>query len=82
MNGPNNCHPERSGAAAQSRDLLFSFRAIALSVALVSGTALSAIGQQTTPPPANIPQSNPVAPQPSTEPPKETPTLAQQAQQE
>jgi outer membrane protein TolC len=34
------------------------------------------------PPPQTVPQSNPVAPSPVTEPPKSTPTLAEQAQQE
>jgi outer membrane protein TolC len=90
VNRPKGCHPERSGAAAQSKDLLFSFRALTLSVALLSGTVVSAFAQQTTPQtqvppppaPANIPQSNPVAPTPVTVPPKEQPSLAQQQQQE
>ncbi|MGA7521352.1 MAG: TolC family protein [Acidobacteriaceae bacterium] len=90
MNRPKGCHAERSGIAAQSKDLLFSFRALTLGVALLSGTVVSAFAQQATPQnqvppppaPANIPQSNPVAPTPVTMPPKQTQSLAQQAQQE
>ena len=94
MNGPFSsrrgtldCHRERSAAGAQSRDLLFSFRAVTLGAALLGGTLVSALAQQPSqtappPPPANIPQSNPVAPTPATVPPQQTPTLAQQAQQE
>lgn len=88
MNGSRHCHPERSGGAAHPRDLHFSIRTLALGVALLSGS-LASVAQQTTPqnqtpppPVQNVPESNPVAPQPPTEPPKETPTLAQQARQE
>ncbi|HEX3662690.1 MAG TPA: TolC family protein [Acidobacteriaceae bacterium] len=96
MNAPQACHPERSEAPGQSEPQIAAtrivsavfFRALALGVALLSGTLLSAWGQQTTPQtppppaPANIPQSNPVAPTPVTMPPQQTPTLAQQQQQE
>ncbi len=60
--------------------------ALALCLLLVpTGFARQTAPQnQTVPPPqpANVPQSNPVAPTPATVPPQQTQTLAQQAQQE
>ncbi len=62
------------------------FPALALCALLV----MRGFAQQTTnqtappppPPPQNLPQSNPVAPTPATVPPKETPSLAEQAHQQ
>jgi len=84
VNGPKVCHPERSGAAAKSRDLLFPFAAIALGVALLTGTAVAQQPSQTAPPPppANLPESNPVAPTPVTMPPQQTRTLAEQEKEQ
>ena len=57
--------------------------ALALSLLLVpTGFAQQTAPQNQTPPVQTVPQSNPVAPTPATVPPKETPTLAQQAQTE
>ncbi len=90
------CHPERSEEPGLSKSQIATSRmaprvpsAPSPSVRPFSWALLSASAQQPAPqnqipppPPANVPQSNPVAPQPVTVPPKETPSLADQAHQE